>query len=138
LVCRRTENNRGKIEEVKEMRKFFILTLAALALWVFPLAGSALADDAGSGPCREALEEVQKTQKVLERAAPVIRDCANDSAKSLFSRARHAQGEAREALQSRQCRRAVELTLRARRAAFVALRLCGDNTSEGVEALPEK
>lgn len=119
------------------MRKFFILTLAFLALLALPTVEPVLADDANSGPCRKALQEVHKTQAVLERAAPVIRNCASDSAKALFARARRAQGEAREALQSRECRKAVELTIRARRAAFAALKLCGDNTSEGVEALPE-
>ncbi len=119
------------------MRKFFIPMLAFLALLTLPLAEPVLADDANSGPCREVLEEVKKTQAIMERAAPVIRNCAGDSAKALFARARHVQGEARQALQSRECRKALELTLRARRAAFAALRLCGDNSAESADPLPE-
>ena len=120
------------------MKKILNLGWMALALLAMPLAKTAIAEDAGTGPCRDALQEVQKTQAVMERAAPVIRNCASDTAKALFARALRAQTEAREALRNRNCRAALELTIRARRLTFAALKLCGKGDNDaGLEPAPE-
>lgn len=104
-------------------RKVFSLVIAVLVLGGF-VAGPSRAQ-LPPPVCKQALEEVQKTNQMLQRAAPVIRDCPNDTAKFLFRRAVQVQGAAIMALRSRHCVLALDLTTHARRVALKALSFCG-------------
>ena len=73
------------------MKKALPLTLAVLFLGGIGAARMAWADDAEARLCRQAVEEVKKTQEFMQRAAPRILACADDSAKAIFARARHTQ-----------------------------------------------
>ncbi len=112
------------------MRKVLLLTLALLVLGSIQAARWAKADDADARLCLQAAEEVKKTQEFMQRAAPKILACADDSAKALFARARHVQAAAREALSNRRCLAALELTQKARRLTLIALKRCGDTSLE--------
>lgn len=120
------------------MKKVLLLTLSFLILGGIQAARVARADDAGARLCRQAAGEVRKTQGLMERAAPKIRACANDSAQALFARARHAQASAREALSNRRCRLALELTFTARRLTIAALKLCGDTSPDVTMPAPDE
>lgn len=120
------------------MKKVLLLTLAFLLLGGIQAARMAKADDAEARLCRQAAEEVKKTQLLMERAAPKIRGCANDSAQALFARARHAQAAAREALSNRRCRAAWHSTITARRLTIAALKLCGGSGPEEAMPIPDE
>jgi hypothetical protein len=121
-------------EEVKKMKKVLLLTLSFLLLGGLQAVRTVKADEADARLCRQATEEVKKTQMLMERAAPKIRACANDSSKAFFARALRTQSTAREALGNRRCRLALELTIAARRLTIAALKLCGDTSPD--EAMP--
>ncbi|MCI0405475.1 MAG: hypothetical protein L0Z48_07620 [candidate division Zixibacteria bacterium] len=118
------------------MKKVLFLTLSFLLLGGIQAARIARAGDDEVRLCRQAAEEVKKTQEFMERAAPRILACADDSAKALFARARHAQAAAREALSNRRCKAALELTQKARRLTLIALKRCGDTNSEPIPDEP--
>lgn len=120
------------------MKKVLLLTLSFLILGGIPAARVARADDAGARLCRQATEEVRKTQGLMERAAPKIRACANDSARAFFARALRVQSAAREALSNRRCRLALELTLTARRLTIAALKFCGDTSPDATMPTPDE
>jgi len=120
------------------MRKVLLLTLALLVLGGIQAARVARADDADHRFCQQATEEIRQTQVLMERAAPKIRACANDSAKALFARALRAQSAAREALSNRRCRLALRFTFTARRLTIAALKLCGDHSEDALEPAPGK
>ena len=104
-------------------RKVFWLAVAVLVLGGL-VAGPSQAQ-MPPPVCKQALEEAQKANQLLQRAAPVIRDCPNDTAKFLFRRAVQVQGVAITALRNRHCVLALELTGHARRVALKALSFCG-------------
>ncbi len=120
------------------MRKVFLLTLSFLVFGGIQAARVTRADDAGARLCRQAAEETRKTQGLMERAAPKIRACANDSAKAFFARALRAQSAAREALSNRRCRAALEFTITARRLTIAALKLCGDRGPDVTMPTPDE
>jgi len=119
------------------MKKILMLTLSFLALAAVQYATTAWAEDENQRACRTALEEVKKTGAIMERAAPIIRQCEKDSAKVLFGRALRLQAAAREALSNRRCLEALRLTAGARRHTFAALKLCGDNSGDTSAPLPD-
>ncbi len=119
------------------MKKVLILTLSVLALAAVQYAKTAWAEGENQGTCRQALEEVKKTGAIMERAAPIIRQCEKDSAKVLFGRALRLQAAAREALSNRHCLEALRLTAGARRHTFAALKLCGDNSGDSSAPIPD-
>lgn len=118
------------------MKKILTLALSFLSLLVLYQARPAFAEDTNHRLCRLALEEVRKTQAIMERAAPVIRACENDSAKMLFGRALRSQAEARATLRNHRCLAALHYTARARRLTFAALKLCGDNSGDSAAPVP--
>ena len=119
------------------MKKALLLTLSFLLLGGMQAVRTVKADEAEARLCRQAAEEVKKTHGLMERAAPRILACANDSAKAFFARARHAQAAAREALGNRRCRAALEFTSRARRLTIGALKLCGDTSPDATMPTPK-
>ncbi len=106
-------------------RKVFWLSAGLLALGVTAFAEKSRALPTDPQLCRQAYEEVQKTNELLHRAAPVIRECSNDTARFLFRRAVQVQGAAIMALRNHRCVLALELTKHARRMALRALQMCG-------------
>ncbi|HLG93370.1 MAG TPA: hypothetical protein VI546_00875 [candidate division Zixibacteria bacterium] len=120
------------------MKKALPLTLAVLFLGGIGAARMAWADDAEARLCRQAVEEVKKTQEFMQRAAPRILACADDSAKAIFARARHTQAAAREALSNRRCLAALELTQKARRLTLIALKRCGDSSPDATMPAPDE
>lgn len=119
------------------MKKVLLLTLAFLLLGGIQAVRTVKADEGEARLCRQAAEEVKKTQEFMQRAAPRILTCADDSAKAIFARARHAQAAAREALSNRRCLAALELTQKARRLTLIALKRCGDTGPGATMPTPE-
>ncbi|MGH8004097.1 MAG: hypothetical protein ACRECJ_05185 [Limisphaerales bacterium] len=120
------------------MKKILFMTLALLLLGGMQAVQITRADDADLRLCRQAAEEVKKTQEFMQRAAPRILACTDDSAKAIFARARHAQAAAREALSNHRCLAALDLTQKARRLTLIALKRCGDTSPDATMPAPDE
>ncbi|MCD6097797.1 hypothetical protein J7K18_02780 [bacterium] len=73
-----------------------------------------------------AARAVRETDRLIERAEPVITESDNEDAQAMLERAVEIQEDAREALEDEQFERAFALTRRARKLVIRALRLVED------------